>query len=223
MSEALRTTDLSVTSYRRLVLRGIVNALHAVYDTAYTRERQLVDLKITPHYPLVKLDYPSIVVEYNGQRIINAGVGHEEWFLDDNEILRKWNHRRFEGTLNFSCHALTPLDLDLLVDSLVEVLSFGRLDAQLGNFFTSIYGSPDDPLMLAFSQLMLNVDEINDGGVTAQIAPWSPEDVLVYSSDLNIEIHGGFYNTYPQDQWSFITRVESQSYPQFEQPVDFDV
>ena len=215
MSEALRTTDQNVTSYRRLVLRGIVSALRTVYDGDYYRERQLVDLKVTTQYPLVKVDYPAIVVEYAGQRILNAGVGHEEWFMDDHNILRKWNHRRFEGTLTFSCHALSPLDLDILVDSLVEVLSFGRLDSSLATFFTSIYGSPSDPVMLAFSQLMLNVDEIQDGGVpSAQIAPWQPEDVLVYSSDISIEIHGGFYNTYPNQEWSYVTRVTSQPYPQ---------
>ena len=217
MSEALRNTDQNVTSYRRLVVRGIVNALKGVYDGGYYRERQLQNLKVTTQYPLVKVDYPAIVVEYAGQRILNAGVGHEEWFMDDQNILRKWNHRRFEGTLTFSCHALSPLDLDILVDSLVELLSFGRLDSSLSTFFTDIYGSPNDPVMLAFSQLMLNVDEIQDGGVpSAQIAPWQPEDVLVYSTDISIVIHGGFYNTYPNQEWSYVTAVKSEPYPQGE-------
>jgi len=214
MSEALRDTDLNVTSYRRLVVRELVSALRSVYDANYNRERQLKDLKITTHYPLVKLDYPSIVIEYTGQRVMNAGVGHEEWFVDDNGILRKWNHRRFEGTLNFSCHALSPLDIDILTDSIIEVLSFGRLDAQLGKFFTNIYGNKTDPVMLIFSQLMLNVDDIIDSGVSAQIAPWQPEDVLVYSSDVSIVTHGGFYNTYPQDEWYYVTSVQTEPYPQ---------
>ena len=216
MTEALRDTDQNVTSYRRLVVRGLVGALREVYDANYSRERQLRDLKITTHYPLVRLDFPAVVIEYTGQRVINAGVGHEEWFMDGNDIMRKWNHRRFEGSLNFSCHALSPLDVDILADSVIEVLSFGRLDAQLGKFFTSIYGDKDDPVMLSFTQIMLNVDIINDSGVSAQVAPWQPEDVLVYSSDINIEIHGGFYNTYPQDEWYYVTDVNVQSYPQGE-------
>jgi hypothetical protein len=141
-------------------------------------------------------------------------VGHEEWFMDEEEVTRKWNHRRFEGNLTFSCHALSPLDVDILADSVIECLSFGRLDAQLGKFFTRIYGNKNDPVMLQFTQLMLNVDVINDSGVSAQIAPWQPEDVLVYSSDISIEIHGGFYNTYPQDEWSYVTNVQTEPYPQ---------
>lgn len=214
MSEALRDTDLNVTSYRRLVVRGLIESFRSVYDANYNRERQLKDLKITPHYPLAKLDYPGVVIEYTGQRVLNSGVGHEEWFMDENEVVRKWNHRRFEGNLTFSCHALSPLDIDILADSVIEVLSFGRLDAQLGKFFTGIYGNKNDPVMLQFTQLMLNVDIINDSGVSAQIAPWQPEDVLVYSTEISIEIHGGFYNTYPQDEWYYVTSVQTEPYPQ---------
>lgn len=214
MTNELRTT--SVTSYRTFINDAVINGLRSVYNGSYGRERQFQNLKVTLNFPLKQVDYPCIVVEYQGSKIYNAGVGHEEWFTDATNILRKWNHNRFEGTLNFSLHALSPQDRDILTDSLVEILRFGRLDAQLIPFFYAFYGQPTDPVMLMFNQLMLNIDEIDEGGNSAAPAPWQPEDVLVYSTELSVEVHGGYYNTYPADEWQYITKVDAQAYPQGE-------
>ena len=213
---AERITDHNIAGHRRLVVRTIVAALQSVFNDNYNRERQLVDLKITSNYPLVQVDYPCIVVEYQPQRVVNAGVGHEEWFPDASMIMRKWHHRRFEGTLNFEICGLSPLDRDILSDALTEVISFGRLDAQLTNFFDTIYGSLNDPVKLMFSQLMLNIDEIDFGGDSASVAPWAPEDTLVYQSTCTIHIHGGFYNVIPDEEWGYVTRAKAEAYPQGE-------
>lgn len=220
---AERTTDLNVASHRRLVLRALVGALRSVFDSDYNRERQLIDLKITAQYPLERVDYPCIVVEYQPQRVINAGVGHEEWFTDANDILRKWHHRRFEGSINFNIFGLSTLDRDILSDALTEVISFGRLDSQLIKFFDSLYGSPNDPVTLQFTQLMLNADEIDFGGDSASIAPWSPEDLLVYETSATVQLHGGYYNVIPTDEWHYVSRAKAIPYPEGNQVGELEI
>lgn len=214
MTQPLRKTG--VTPYRRLVTTTIIEALRSVFDESYNREPQFRNLKVTQKYPLVKVDYPALVVEYEDKLIANAGVGHEEWFDDPDGIIRKWHHRRFEGTLTFTIYALSTIDRDLFADALVEVLSFGRLDAQLTQFFTRVYGDKTQPFSWAtlFNQLMLNIDEIDGGGNNASVAPWQPEDVLVYTTSYSIDVHGGFYNTLLSDTWPYLTAVNVDPYPQ---------
>lgn len=218
----VRTTEQGVVSHRRLALRTVVLALQSVFGNTYDREPQFVDLKVTTEFPLVEVDYPCITVEYEPQRVVNAGVGHEEWFVDANRILRKWNHSRFEGQVIFNVFALSKLDHDLLSDALMEVIRFGRLDPNLLPFFTSIYGDPNAPVSLQFSQIMLNADELDFGGDSVSPAPWQPEDTLVYTSDISTTLHGGFYNVLPQDTWGYVTRASAEPYPQGEQTVTIE-
>jgi hypothetical protein len=209
---AERITDLNVSSHRRLLIRTLVPALRAVFDDTYNRERQLVGLKITESYPLQRVDYPCIVVKYEPTRVSNAGVGHEEWFLDNTNVLRKWHHSRFEGTIDFEVFGLSPLDRDLLADALTEVIRFGRLDTQLLKFFEAIYGAADDPVKLVFQQVTINADEVNFGGNSESIAPWQPEDVMVYETILSVNTMGGYYNVVPTDEWAYVTRARAEGY-----------
>lgn len=214
----LRETD--VVAYRRYVTETMIAAFRSVFTDQYNHERQFQELKITQKYPLVKVDYPALVIEFVDGRVLNTGVAHEEWFNDPSGNLQKWNHRRFEGTLNIEIVTLSPLDRDLMADGIVEVLSFGRLDTQLNNFFTTIYGDPTANAGFVFQQIGLNTDELTSTGNNATIAPWQPEDVLVYSTGYSLQIHGGFYNVQPVITWGTITSVDVQSYPQGESAVD---
>lgn len=217
---AERTTDLRTVSHRRLVTRTLVKALRNVFGSGYNRDRQFVNLKVTSEFPEKQEEFPCVVVEYIPTRNSNAGVGHEEWFMDQNNILRKWHHRRFEGSVSFHCFALKTLDRDVIADAVEEILAYGRLDAALLPFFNTIYGDPNDPnVEFVFSQLMLNVDVIDLENGGQSIAPWAPEDEFVYDSSLTVEIHGGLYNVNPSDTWDYVTSVDAQPYPQFEENV----
>lgn len=220
-----RITAQTVASHRRFIVSTIITALREVFDSGYDRDPQFIDLKITQTQPLVELDYPCIVVSYENRTVQNAGVGHEEWFPDAKNVLRKWHHSRFEGSLDFEIHTLTPLDRDILADALTEVIRFGRLDAALLPFFTTLYGNPTDPVGLIFNQIMFDADEVTSGGNTAGIAPWSPEDLLVYQTSLSTEVHGGYYNVNPNDVWGYVTRIALTSYntSPFDVPVILDL
>lgn len=226
-SIGIRETDLTVASHRRLVYRNIVGALQAAFDDNYNRDRQLENLRITPTFPIKKIDYPSVVVQYQNAFVANAGVAHVEWFPDPLGRLRQWNHSRFEGTINLTAFALSPLDRDILVDALVEVIRFGRLDEQLNRFYQLVYPEhtppappvdPTDPWpaynVSLFNQLMLNSDRVSGIGDSVSVAPWQPEDVMVYSGGVSTDLHGAYYNTYPSIDvdWRHITSVVIDAY-----------
>ncbi len=203
-------TDRNVSSHRRLVYRTIIESLRDAFDGFYTREHQFTDLKITQQYPLKKVDFPAIVIEYQNTLVANAGVGHVEWFADQNGELRRWHHNRFEGSLYFTIYALSTLDRDILADALVEVVRFGTLDTQLNRFFEGIY--PSGEKWLAFQQIQLDSDQLHSSGDSASIAPWQPEDMLVYTAAYSVAIQGGYYNVVEQQNWSKITHIILDAY-----------
>jgi hypothetical protein len=215
-----RTTDLSVASHSRLVYRNVIAALKAAFDSGYDRDRQLTGLRVTQEYPLRREDYPTLLVEYAPQRVVSAGVGHVEWFDDPRGHLRKWKHSRFEGTLNLRVYALSTLDRDLLADAVAELIRFGDLDPQLNRFYERMYPAGDDLPVLPgedyswgmFSQLMLDSDQLVAAGNSATVAPWQPEDVLVYSGGWSMNLHGAYYNSYPSVDWSRATRIVVEAY-----------
>jgi hypothetical protein len=219
----VRDTDLGVASHTRMVYRNVIAGLKATFDGFYDREPQLQNLRITQNYPLKKIDYPSIVVDYQPQRVVSAGVGHVEWFRSPTGYWRKWKHSRFEGTLSFHVHALSTLDRDIVSDAIVELVRFGSLDANLNRFYEIIY--PDDEALedeadasntnysySLLDQLMLDSDQMIGVGNSATIAPWSPEDVLVYTGGWSCNLHGGYYNSYPTVDWGLLTKIKIQAY-----------
>ncbi len=233
----IRTSDVSVAGHRRLVYDTVIAALRKVFGGDYDRDPQLKGrngqgLKITQQYPFVEADYPSIVVDYQNSKVVNAGVGHYEIFPDRQGVLRLWNHNRFEGRLQFSLHAMSSLDRDILADALVELIRFGRLDEVLNVFFETIYPwsftpqaqifpSPDDDY-IALTQLMLDSDQVMGEGDSAMINPWGAEDTLVYTSVCSVVLHGGYYNVLPTPELGVYTAVEilAQMTDDLEHPVN---
>jgi len=185
-------------SYKTTINRTIVNSLRDVFTTAYP-DSDFQNLKIAGAFPLTEIEYPAIICKYAEGPINNAGVGHVEFFPGPDGAIRKWKHRRFEGTLEFTIAALSPLDRDVLSDAFVEVMSFGDLTELQNNFFLRIYGDlgVNVGVIGLLQQLTLNTDNIMPTGETANIAPWQPEDVMVYLNGYSVECHGGFYNSPP--------------------------
>ena len=192
------------TQYKTLVKRTIVRALKAAFTERF-EEAQFKNLRITPDFPMSKQDYPAIMIRYSGSSITNAGVGHEELFHDEANNLRVWYHRHFAGEIEFVCMAQSPLDRDVLVDAMTEILAFGWLDDIRSEFFDEIYGTVEDgsSFITMLNQLTLNTDVITPGGDSAGPAPWEPEDTLIYQDSLSVEASGGFYNGLPAapDGW----------------------
>lgn len=181
-----------------MVNRTLVKALRAVFTSSFD-EPEFRDINISTEFPIKRVQYPAIHVRFNGGAVTNAGVGHKELFYDSAGKLRWWMHRKFTGSVDFVVYALSPVSRDILTDTLHDILSFGTLNSLPNEFFEEIYGDPDDAYSMQslLNQLSVNTDEITSGGKSAGLAPWAPEDVLVYQASYNVELGGGFYNTVP--------------------------
>lgn len=194
-------------SYRYLIKHTLVNALKTTFDSGYNRDSEFQNLNVFAEYPLTKVEYPAIYVRYNGGRVTASGVGHEEYFKDGDGIFRKWDHRMFKGSVDFVIFSLSPLDIDLAVDALMEVFSFGRLDTQLAEFFYTIYGTPSDQVQSFVNQLALNTDQITDAGMSVGPVPWGAEDLLMFQTQLSTDVFGGFYNSNLTDELGLVWGV----------------
>lgn len=203
---SIRTSD--VVAHEQMVARTLVRAFRAVFTSDYY-EDQFADLHVVPEFPLKEAQYPALVISYNANSVLNAGVGHREFFKDDDNQWRHWLHRRFSGSISMTAIGMTPLDRDILADAVMEILSFGQLDELLEEFYDVIYGENDigdpeltlpvsrtPPVEAFLSQLYLNTDEIKHAGKGADPTPWDSEDAYLHSCTYVIECGGGFYNRY---------------------------
>lgn len=192
-----------VVGYNRMVKRAMVEGVRRVFTNQFA-ERQLRDLRVASTFPMTKADYPSVYVEFIEGANVNAGVGHSEMFYDVNGVLRRWNHRLFDGSIRFNVLALSSVDRDILGDAIVEMLAFsGMPEMSLQhNLFTHIYGDPDGispDLRQTLSHLAYDSDVIRPGGESVSPVFWGSEDDLAYEKSYSVNVTGGFYNSYPSD------------------------
>jgi hypothetical protein len=221
MADGLRQ-DLPVT-YKTTTLRTLIQALKAVFHHQTSGqfdypEEQFRGLNIVTEWPLSRQKWPAVVVKFNEGRITNAGVGHEEEFQDDNGLYRRWMHRHFDGSVEFEILALSPYDMNVLSDALIEIISFGKLNAVWELFYDKLYGNQNDPysVLLQLYQINLNSDVISGTGMNVSPAPWQAEDSMVYTCSYDIELSGGFYNSIPPNLLGlpFVEEVDIESYIQ---------
>lgn len=187
----------------------VVEALQAVFTDEYA-EPQFQNLLITPEFPVTKQEYPSILVNVNIGTVENMGVGHSELFRTPAGTLHRWGHRYFTGTVDMTCYALTTVDRNILADSLINILSFGRWDSSLTPFINTLWGDPADDYsqLAAMYQLELATDNIKGGGNGVGPVPWQTEDELLYSKRISLDFFGGFYSAVTEDLSQFVQRID---------------
>lgn len=174
--------------YRRLIKRTLVSALRTVFSNEYP-DPQLQNLYISVEHPLSREQFPSIIISYDESSVKNAGVGHIEELEDKNFLTIKAKHFMFEGSLKFNCYALSPLDLDILSDSVVELLAFGRFDNLMNKFFDAVFSGVQDT-----AQISIHSDYLTPLGESSMSTFWGSEDGLVYQGGYSVSCSGGFYN-----------------------------
>ena len=197
-----------IPSYRRLVKKTLVAGLREVFNSTYLDE-EFRDLRITASNPVTEADYPSIVVRFNPGRVQNAGIGHYEYFTDTNGSLRQWLHRWFDGSVDFDVMSLSPLSRDVLVDALMEILTFGHIYPALDDLYVRLYGDADTPYsdLALLASLFIDTDLINDSGDSISPPPWQAEDALVFHATLNVSIRGSYYNIFNTEPLRYVEGV----------------
>jgi hypothetical protein len=179
--------------YKRLIKRTLVAALRTVFSEQYP-DPQLRNLYISTDHPLKREQFPAIIINYEESSVSNAGVGHIEEILNDDFLTVPLKHFRFQGKIRARCFALSPLDRDILSDSLVELLAFGRLDLLLNKFFDVVYSDISDS-----AQISLHSDYLSSTGESTSTTLWNAEDVLIYETGYVVDCSGGFYSTMKTD------------------------
>ena len=175
--------------YKRLLKRTLVGALRSVFSEEYP-DPQLRNLYISTAFPLKREQFPAIIVSYNESHVRNSGVSHFEEIIDEDYKTRVLRHFMFEGNIEMTCYALSPLDLDILSDSVMELLAFGRIDSLLNKFFEAVYEDIGDS-----AQISLHSDYMTGLGESTMNTLWDAEDLLVYRTGYSIACSGGFYST----------------------------
>lgn len=174
--------------YKRLVKRTAIGALRSVFSSEYP-DPQFKDLHVSTTNPLKREEFPCIIMRFNEEQIRNSGIAHKEVLANEDGLHQEFGHFFFEGSIQFTVMAMTPLDLDILSDSLVELLAFGKLDQLMNKFFTRIYEEIPEGY-----QFSLASDSIRAGGERAQQTAWNSEDLLIYEASYTVRCHGGFYS-----------------------------
>ena len=214
---------IQTIKYKQYVKETLVEALRAVF--ASHPDQILANTKVDIDFPMTEAQYPAVIVRFFERTIQNAGVAHTEFLpeLDPNTgdptgAYIKFKHYLYNGDIEFAIYALSSYDRDLVADSLVQTLTMGDLEAYTDQFLNRVYeANPvSDPGSLDHF-INLNTDKIMGFGETQQMAPWGPEDVMVYQTSYRVGISGEFYSrTPPNTVHGVVDRVEAYPY----MPVD---
>jgi hypothetical protein len=181
-----------------------VGALRSVFTEMFEDDPTMKDLQIVQDYNLEEIKFPLVVINFRSERTENVGVGHSELWLTKRgyeKHLRRW----FEGEVTFTIYARSPTDRDKMYDALTDVLAFGRLESLLGNFFDYLYFHD----VGVDYQIMLNEDQHRDLGDNTVKPWWGPEDYLIFSGGIGMDVHGTFTSVVedPEHTLAFIHKI----------------
>lgn len=119
----------SPINYKMEVKRAVVSAFQTVFNDqetyfpGYKSSELLTKSHITIEYPQRPEQYPSLIIGFQERVLKQAGIAHID-VISENTIKQKWY---FEGLITVEIFALTSMDRDFISDSVVNMLSFGRV------------------------------------------------------------------------------------------------
>lgn len=181
--------------YRSWIKESVVNGLSSVFNDHV--DDLLRETKVTIEFPTSENRYPAIIVRFYERNIDTMGVGHSE-ILEVDGADHKFLHYMYKGDLEFAIHTLSSVDRDLIADSLVQTIGMGRLTDYTERFYNRIYPTEEELPKARYNYLNINTDRIQGFGDTQNIAPWLPEDTLVYQAGYRCEAMGEFYSLPPE-------------------------
>lgn len=215
MAEPLQ--PIQTIRYKTYLKETFVEALKPVF--ASHADALFRGTKVTIETPFTEAHYPAIVIRFYERTIKNMGVGHQEWFPDeevggtgplDSRFIR-YKHSIYTGDVEFAIYALSSLERDLLSDSLVQIISMSEMEPYTSTFLQRIY-YPNLNTEPGAQNHMINVntDVISGMGETQAPAPWQPEDVLVYQAAYRLGVMGEFYSRTPAPvNYGVVTGVDT--------------
>lgn len=190
-------TKQYTVQYKTFLKRAIRSALAASFvnhiDPTVKSARVALDFG--------KKDFtlPAVIVKFIEKDLPNAGLGHYEWLPDPNVAGQfiEYQHRLYHGNLEFDIYGETTTDRDLVSDALVEILAMDEVSTPGQTFLTLFYSDLSQTPFGQWHFPTLNLDLIEPSGEQPVMAPWRPEDVLVYQTGYRVPVMGEFYSYTP--------------------------
>lgn len=183
----------------------VVEAWRNTFNSIYP-EADFANTWVDIEYPVEKQSYPGIWVSYEDTDPIQiAGIDHKE-YVTDLEGIHEITRYVFEGTLSFTCAALSSLERDRLFDEMVRVLAFARVENNNISAFRTTIENND------FIGINLNFDVLRPSGDAAGPGtPWGTDEII-YEKTLSIDIRGEFVSAQDSSVLVPLSAVEVQGY-----------
>ena len=206
-------------SYKVYVKRAASEAMAAAFLNH--PDPTVASAKVAIDFTGDDFELPAVIVKMNEEQMPNVGIGHYEWLLDpldgtlgvDGCQFIQYQHRLYKGTIEFDIYGMSSADRDILSDAVVEVLTMEEVStpgqAFIDRFYDNILSYPYGKWHFA----TLNFDLIQPSGEQVKIAPWNPEDQLVYNTSYKVPIFGEFYSYTPPEPSSPGLLEEVDVYP----------
>lgn len=211
------TTDENVTRTNQILpggspgpteslKRAVIVALREAFNQTSLPDAN-TRLNIDMEYPLKKIQYPAIWVQFSLSNLRPAGISHELILKNtDDPTWTNWEPMQewfFDGRVTLTVLALTSLERDRISDALTAMLSFSRPPtrvlthpskdtAQFRQLMTSLAENP-------YISVAINHGSLSPGGqsVTPGV-PWD-EKVLAYEDTLSFEVFGQYNIVFKND------------------------
>lgn len=204
--------------YKTYVKTALVEALRPVFNDHI--DTKLQNTKVTIDMPKERQSFPTVVVRFYESEIRNAGVGHEEHFLDESNKAWKFKHYFYKGQIELGIYTLSSLDRDLISDTLVQTIAMGELADYTNNFFNRIYPPNIDAVPDSAGHFInINTDKIAGINETQTSVPWNSEDDLIYTTSYRVEVFGEFYSLPENIPYELVSKVFLYPYVAGAEPV----
>lgn len=188
--------------YSTFIKRAVVESLAAAFKNhpmpVVASSRVEIDFRHD------RWQLPGIIVKFYERTLPSAGVGHVEYLISPQDpnpsaptMFVKYYHRMYEGDISFEIWAQSSVDRDLLRDALIEVLTMTDATTAGNAFLTRFYDSLSSTPYGQWHFPVLMLDILTGYGEQQTLAPWRPEDMLVYQVGYRVPIFGEFYSNTP--------------------------
>jgi hypothetical protein len=113
------------------VIEGVKTAVvvalkQSIQGTTLGTNMSGTDVSVEMEYPMIKEHYPGIWVQFSFTEFMNAGIGMELPFKEDDGNWAVLKEFQFKGTVTMTIMALTNLQRDRISDQVVTMMMYAR-------------------------------------------------------------------------------------------------
>lgn len=191
--------------YKTYLLQALIESVQAVFAN-HPDDLLRYHTNVSMDLPMERAQYPSVVIRFYEREIINMGLGHVEWLQNPNGMYQPYKHFKYTGDIEFAIYALSSYDRLLLADSITQIATMSDLEYYTNLFGDRIYN--DDSEDALFNFINFNSDRLSGFGETQIMAPWMPEDTLVYQTSYRTDIMGEFYSRPLEAEYELIENID---------------